>query len=58
MYLAANRRKQGVVDIETFWRQDNCPEAEDSIRGPAPHLDQEEQSTDLGHRGLVLSEGH
>ena len=58
MYLAANRRKQGVVDIETFWRQDNCPEAEDSIWGPAAQLDQEEEPADLGHGGLVLGEGH
>ena len=56
--LAADRRKQSVVDIETFWRQDNCPEAEDSIWGPAAHLDQEEQPADLGHGGLVVSEGH
>ena len=46
------------MDIETFWGQDNCPEAEDSIWGPAAHLDQEEKPANLGDRGLVLSEGH
>ena len=42
------------MDIETLWRPDDGPEAEDGIGGPAAQLDHQQQPADLGHGRLVV----
>ena len=40
-YLAADCWQEGVVDVERLWREDDGPEDEDCVRGPAGYLNYE-----------------
>ena len=46
-YLATHRWEESVVDVEGLWREDDGPEDEDGVGGPAGYLHQEQQATHL-----------
>ena len=58
-YLATHGWEEGVVDVEGLWREDEGPEDEDGVGGPAGYLHQEQQATHLvgEDRNIMCREG-
>ena len=55
-HLATDGWEEGVVYVDSLWREYDGVEDQDSIRGPAGHLHQEQEARHLGHGTLVLCE--
>ena len=58
-YLATHGWEEGVVDVEGLWWEDDGPEDEDGVGGPAGYLHQEQQATHLvgEDRNIMCREG-